>query len=153
MKRILSLTAATLLVSAAPALAQTSVEGGVAGEGSAVIQQQDDSATGEAGAAASGSALTETTETTDPAVTGSIDLSTEQQTEMRTLLSEGATPAEGEFEITVGAMAPDTVTVQTLPPRFVEVVPQYEGYRYFVLADGRVVIVEPDSLEVVYILS
>ena len=150
MKRILSLTAATLLVSAAPALAQTSVEGGVAGEGSAVIQQQDDSATGEAGAAASGSALTETTETTDPAVTGS---STEQQTEMRTLLSEGATPAEGEFEITVGAMAPDTVTVQTLPPRFVEVVPQYEGYRYFVLADGRVVIVEPDSLEVVYILS
>lgn len=149
MKRILSLTAAALFVSAAPALAQTSVEGGVSGEGSAVIQQEGGSATGEAGAAAGGAATTET----DPAVTGSIDLSTEQQTEMRTLLTQDASPVEGSFEISIGAMVPDTVTVQTLPPRFVEVVPQYEGYRYFVLADGRVVIVEPDSLEVVYILS
>lgn len=150
MKRILSLTAAALFASAAPALAQTSVEGGVSGEGSAVIQQEGGSATGEAGAAAGGSA---TVETTDPAVTGSIDLSTEQQTEMRTLLSQDASPVEGEFEISIGATVPDTVTVQTLPARFIEVVPQYEGYRYFVLADGRVVIVEPDSLEVVYILS
>jgi hypothetical protein len=34
----------------------------------------------------------------------------------------------------------------------VEIVPAYEGYSYFVLADGRIVIVEPDTLEIVVIL-
>jgi len=152
MKRVLSIAAASLLLSvAAPALAQTSIQGGASGEGSTVLQPGSSGSTsGEASGTASGSG---TLQPTDPGVTGSIDLSAEQQTEMRTILSEGATPVEGDFEISVGAMVPDTVTVQPLPPQFVEVVPQYEGYRYFVLADGRIVIVEPDTLEVVYVLE
>jgi hypothetical protein len=39
-----------------------------------------------------------------------------------------------------------------LPPRVVEILPAYRSYRYFVLADNRIVIVEPDTYEIVYIL-
>lgn len=146
MKRILSIAAAALLASAAmPALAQT-VDGSASGEGSTVIQP---GAGGEATGAASGSLTVET----DPGTTASIDISAEQETELRAVLTEGAAPVEGTFEINIGAMAPDTIEVRPLPRRFVEVVPQYEGHRYFVLADGRIVIVEPETTEIVYIMS
>jgi hypothetical protein len=136
MKRVLSIAAAALLVSSMPALAQTTVEGEASGSGSTVIQP---------GGTVSGD--------TDATITGSIDLSAEQQTELRTVLMQDVRPVEGEFEISVGSSAPDTIELLPLPPRFVEVVPQYEGYRYFVLADGRIVIVQPDTLEVVYIME
>jgi hypothetical protein len=136
MKRVLSIAAAALLVSSLPALAQTTVEGEASGSGSTVIQP---------GGTVSGDA--------DATITGSIDLSAEQQTELRTVLMQDVRPVEGEFEISVGSSAPDTIELLPLPPRFVEVVPQYEGYRYFVLADGRIVIVQPDTLEVVYIME
>ena len=48
--------------------------------------------------------------------------------------------------------APTTVEFHPLPARIVEIVPQYRGYEYFVLADGRIIIVEPSSHEVVYII-
>jgi hypothetical protein len=35
----------------------------------------------------------------------------------------------------------------------VKIVPQYEGYRFFILADGRIIIVDPDTLEIVYIIE
>lgn len=146
MKRILSITAAALLASAMPALAQTGVEGDASGDGSIVVEPGTG---GEATDAASGSVTMET----DPGTTASIDLSAEQQTELRTELTQGASPVDATFDINIGATAPDTIEVRPLPPRFVEVVPQYEGYRYFVLADGRIVIVEPDTTEIVYIMS
>jgi hypothetical protein len=139
MKRVLSIAAAALLVSSLPALAQTTVEGEASGSGSTVIQPGG-STSGTVGGA-------------DATITGSIDLSAEQQTELRTVLMQDVRPVEGEFEISVGSSAPDTIELLPLPPRFVEVVPQYEGYRYFVLADGRIVIVQPDTLEVVYIME
>lgn len=144
MKRILSITAAALLVSAAPALAQTTVEGGVSGSGTTVLQP---------GAEASGTASGSVTVETDPGTTASIDLSTEQQTELRTVLVQDASPVELDADITIGATVPGTVEFRPLPPRFVEIVPQYQGYRYIVLADGRIVIVKPDAPEVVYIMS
>lgn len=130
MKRVLSIAAAALLVTALPALAQTSGSG----SGSVVIQPGADAST-------------------DTTVTGSIDLSAEQQTELRTVLTQDVSPIELDTDIAVGVTVPDTVEFRPLPPRFVEVVPQYEGYRYFVLADGRIVIVKPDTLEVVYIME
>jgi len=32
-------------------------------------------------------------------------------------------------------------------------VPAYEGYRFFLLADGRTVIVDPHALTIVYIIE
>ena len=39
------------------------------------------------------------------------------------------------------------------PSGVVEIVPAYSEYLYFVVADGTIVIVDPGSYEVVYIIS
>jgi hypothetical protein len=84
--------------------------------------------------------------------TASVNISTEQKTEIRNVIVEQAKPVDVDFEVNVGVAVPRTVTLATLPTRVVEIVPQYEGYKYFVLADGRIIIVDPNSMEVVYIL-
>lgn len=85
--------------------------------------------------------------------TASIDLTTEQRVEIRNVIQEvGIAPVEADFEVSVGAAVPQTVTIQPLPPRLVSILPAYERYHYFLLADGRIVIVEPATLEVVHII-
>lgn len=85
--------------------------------------------------------------------TASIDITSEQKTEIRTIVRESRVePISVDFTVNVGAAIPGTIELYTLPPRFVEIVPQYRGYRYFVLADGRVVIVEPATLKIVYVV-
>ncbi|WP_028747784.1 DUF1236 domain-containing protein [Rhizobium mesoamericanum] len=118
----------------------------------------------------SGSAMTKQKSTTEPSneTTGStttknqtsntttnVNISTEQQTEIRQALKEVhvAPVKETDFNVSVGTTIPKKVRLATLPPRIVKIVPEYKGYRYFVLADGRIVIVDPDSLEIVYIIA
>jgi len=85
--------------------------------------------------------------------TASIDLSTEQRTEFRKVIVEAdVEPVDVDFEVSLGATVPGTVTLHPLPPRIVEIVPAYESYQYFVLANGEIVIVEPATLEVVYVI-
>jgi hypothetical protein len=57
-----------------------------------------------------------------------------------------------DIDISVGVVVPKTVVLHPLPVDIVSVVPEIEGYLFFVLADGRIVIVEPDTLEIVTII-
>jgi hypothetical protein len=85
--------------------------------------------------------------------TGSIDINTEQRTEITQVIrEEKVEPVDVDFDVNVGVAVPRTVTLRPLPPRVIEIVPAYRDYEYFVLADGRIVIVEPDTLKIVYIL-
>lgn len=85
-----------------------------------------------------------------------VEVTVEQRTEIKQVIQEvEVEPVDVDsvdFDISVGVAVPQTIEVHTLPPRIVEIVPAYEGYRYFLLADGRIVIVEPDTLEIVVIL-
>ncbi|MER9657511.1 hypothetical protein NKJ26_29335 [Mesorhizobium sp. M0152] len=40
-----------------------------------------------------------------------------------------------------------------LPAGIVEIVPAYENYEYFVLADGPIVIVDPNAYKIAVVLS
>lgn len=85
--------------------------------------------------------------------TASIDITNEQQVEIRSVIEEAdVEPVSVDFDINVGVAVPQTVELRPLPPRIIEVVPEYEGYQYFLLADGRIIIVEPATMEVVYII-
>ena len=57
------------------------------------------------------------------------------------------------FTVSVGTKIPKKVRLERLPPRIVKIVPAYEGYRFFLLADGRIVIVDPDTLTIIYIIE
>jgi hypothetical protein len=86
-------------------------------------------------------------------ITGSINISTEQKTEIRNVIVENKVEAvKPTFSVSVGVSVPKTVKLHRLPPKVVEIVPQYRSYEYFVLADNRIVIVEPSTYEIVYIL-
>lgn len=57
------------------------------------------------------------------------------------------------FDINVGVAVPTTIVLQPLPATVIEVVPEYRGYDYFVLADGTIIIVDPGSHQIVFVLS
>ena len=57
------------------------------------------------------------------------------------------------IDVTVGAVVPDTAVRRPVPPEIVAVVPETQGYEYFVLADGRIVLVHPEDNTVAMILD
>ena len=56
------------------------------------------------------------------------------------------------FNISVGARVPSSVTFYPLPPRIVEIYPEWRGYQV-ILVKGRYVIVRPETHEIVYIIE
>jgi hypothetical protein len=56
------------------------------------------------------------------------------------------------FNISVGATVPGTVRFHPLPPRIVEIYPEWRGYEV-ILVSGRYVIVRPRTHEIVYIIE
>src|SRR5215213_1128159 len=56
------------------------------------------------------------------------------------------------FNISVGARVPSSVTFYPLPPRIVEIYPEWRGYQV-ILVKGRYVIVRPQTYEIVYIIE
>jgi hypothetical protein len=103
-----------------------------------------------------GTAKTQTGQTeTQPSgeTTGSINITAEQQTELKQVITTTKVePATVDIDVNVGVAVPKTVVLHELPPRVIELVPAYKGYKYFLLADGRIIIVEPSTLEIVYII-
>ena len=87
--------------------------------------------------------------------TANVNISVEQQTEIRQVVKEVhvAPVKETDFTVSVGTAIQKKVRLATLPPRIVKIVPEYKGYRYFAVAEGRIVIVDPDSLEIVFIVT
>ncbi|MCG5473981.1 MAG: DUF1236 domain-containing protein [Sinorhizobium fredii] len=85
-----------------------------------------------------------------------VDVTVEQKTEITQIIKEEKVePIDVDFAVSVGVAVPETVKVKLrpVPARIIRIVPRYEGYLFFVLADGRIVIVEPSSLKIVIILA
>lgn len=82
-------------------------------------------------------------------------LSAEKRTTVRqSIVKHRVKPVTNvNFNVVVGTAVPRTVELQVLPPEVVEIVPQYRGFRFFVLADGRIVIVDPSTYEIVFIIA
>jgi hypothetical protein len=59
---------------------------------------------------------------------------------------------EINFNISVGSAIPDTFVIYDVPPTFVEIVPEYEGYDYIVVGD-TLLIIDPDTREIVDVIQ
>jgi len=87
--------------------------------------------------------------------TQEVNITVEQKTEITQIIKEEKVdPVTVDVDVSVGVVVPQTVKVKLrpLPPRIVNIVPAYVDYLFFVLADGRIVIVEPSTLKIVVIL-
>ena len=56
------------------------------------------------------------------------------------------------FNISVGTVVPSTVHYYPLPPRIIEIYPEWRGYD-FILVRGRYIILRPRTHEIVYIIE
>jgi hypothetical protein len=56
------------------------------------------------------------------------------------------------FNISVGAAVPAHVRFYPLPPRIVEIYPEWRGYEV-IRVHGRYIIVRPQTHEIVYIIE
>ncbi|OAP36525.1 hypothetical protein AU381_18670 [Sinorhizobium glycinis] len=95
-------------------------------------------------------------QTQEGQASGDVNVTVEQKTEITQIIKEEKVePIDVDFDVSVGVAVPETVKVKLrpLPPRIIKIVPRYEGYLFFILADGRIVIVEPSSLKIVVILA
>ena len=83
-----------------------------------------------------------------------VQLSQDQRSKIHSIIgkSEAASVNNVNFNISVGVAIPRDVHVEVLPEDVVEVVPQYEGYDYIVVRD-EILIIDPDSLEIVAIIA
>ncbi|TPJ84696.1 DUF1236 domain-containing protein [Mesorhizobium sp. B2-5-13] len=118
--------------------------------------QTDQQAQGKAGTTtdqqAQGKASTQ-----DKTSTASINnVTVEQKTQITQVIRETKVEpvASVDFDVSVGVEVPrHKIRLHRLPARIVKLVPAYESYEYFVLADGRIVIVDPDTYKIVLILT
>ncbi|TIM18691.1 MAG: DUF1236 domain-containing protein [Mesorhizobium sp.] len=122
------------------------------GKASTTDQQAQDKTKMQTDEQAQGKASTQ-----DTTSTGSINnVTVEQKTQVTQIIRETKVePVSNiDFDITVGVEVPrQKIRLHRLPARIVKIVPAYESYEYFVLADGRIVIVDPDTFKIVLILT
>jgi len=57
------------------------------------------------------------------------------------------------IDVSIGIAIPTTVVLHPVPADVVVVVPAFRHYKYFVLASGEIVIVDPASMVVVYVFT
>ncbi|MER9406201.1 DUF1236 domain-containing protein [Mesorhizobium caraganae] len=119
--------------------------------------QTDQQAQGKAKVQTDEQAQGKTPTQTDQGSTASItNVTVEQKTQITQVIKETRVEpvSNVDFDISVGVEVPrHKIRLHRLPARIVKIVPAYETYEYFVLADGRIVIVDPDTLKIVLILT
>jgi hypothetical protein len=58
-----------------------------------------------------------------------------------------------DVDVSIGIAVPRTVVLHAVPADVIAVVPAFRHYKYFVLANGEIVIVDPATFVVVYVLT
>ena len=83
-----------------------------------------------------------------------VNLSQDQRTQVRERLSSHreARVTNVNFSINIGTSIPRNFRVHVIPADIVAIVPQYRGYRYFIVEE-RVVIVHPARYEIVEVIE
>ena len=100
-----------------------------------------------------GTAGTSTTTTERSSSAKSVQLSTEQRTRIKSIVTthREARVDRVDFSISVGVRVPRTVHLVALPEEVVVIVPQFRGFYYFIVGD-EIVIVDRATLEIVAVL-
>jgi hypothetical protein len=94
-----------------------------------------------------------TTTTGQGAAAGSAKLSTEQHTKITTVIKrQNVQSTHLNVSINIGTRVPADVRFYPLPTEVVTIYPEWRGYDY-ILVDGRIVIIEPSSHAIVYIIE
>jgi hypothetical protein len=133
-----------------------STTGSSAADTKSKSQASSPSTTEKSGANEKGSAKSSTSAQSDAKAGGTVSLSSEQKTKIRTTVLESRSApkvsrSEINFNIRVGTVVPRSVHFVTVPSTLVEIHPAWRGYSYFVVED-EIVIIDPHTLRIVAVL-
>jgi hypothetical protein len=99
------------------------------------------------------SAGQKSTVTTGQGAAAAAKLSPEQRTKITTVLKKQKVESVHlNITVNVGTRITENVRFYPLPTEVVEVYPEWRGYEY-ILVDGRIVIIEPSSREIVFVIE
>ena len=132
--------------------------GSTAQDPKAVPQQaQEKPATSTQPKAATTPAVDPKTTTTGAAASGTAAAAApppEKRSQIVSAIKQEKIPAATNvnFNISIGARVPSTVTFYPIPTRIIEIYPEWRGYQV-ILVNGRYVIVRPQTYEIVYIIE
>jgi hypothetical protein len=84
----------------------------------------------------------------------SVTIKPEQKTVIKqTIVRENVRPAKIDVQIRVGAVVPRTVELRPLPATIIEIVPAYRSYRYILVDEDTIVIVDPTDWTIVDVIN
>ena len=135
--------------------AQTEAEAGA--EAGAEAEQQTETET-EAGAEAGAEAEQQTdtqqqTQEQTQETTVEVDITAEQETRIEQEIQEvDVEPVNVDFDVAIGVSVPGTIVLHPLPIVIIDVVPEFEGFLFFILVDGRIAIVHPQTHVIVAVI-
>lgn len=124
-------------------------------KGSAQTQPADKGTKGTASDTSKGTAPKSSDTAKAPAKGERTQISEEQRTNVRqTILKERSVNrvSNVNVQINIGTRVPRSVRLAVLPASIIAVVPAYRSYRYFVI-DDRICIVDPDTYEIVEVVT
>jgi hypothetical protein len=84
----------------------------------------------------------------------SVQLSQDQRTRVHTIIGTSSTArasTDEHFGVSVGAKVPRSVHFELLPEEIVEIIPEFRGFDYVLVGD-EILIIDPDTLEIVAII-
>ena len=83
-----------------------------------------------------------------------VRITTEQRAQVRTRFRNlgGERIRGGDFAVNVGRAVPTRYRFSRLPPEIVDILPEYRDFDYVMVGD-QVLIVDPDTREIVYVLD
>ncbi len=84
-----------------------------------------------------------------------VELTQEKRTRIHdVIVNERSAPrvSSTDFNVSVGTRVPRTVHFVALPPRIVEIEPEWRGFDYFLVGD-RMVIIDPRTMEIVAVVD
>jgi Protein of unknown function (DUF1236) len=80
--------------------------------------------------------------------TGKLDIPSDKRAEVRKSFTvKNVKRVNLDIDVSVGVHVPRDIVFYAVPTTIVRIVPEFRGFKYFVLADGTIVIVDPDTYE------
>jgi hypothetical protein len=82
------------------------------------------------------------------------EIKPEQKTVIRqTFVKENIRPERINVQVRVGAVVPRTVVLHPLPPTLIEIYPAYRPYKFVLLDDNTILVIDPTDWEIVDVIE
>jgi hypothetical protein len=134
--------------------AQTGTEAGTQTEEGQAQTEAETEAGAEAGAEAEQQTDTQQqTQEQTQETTVDVEITAEQETRIEQEIQEvDVEPVNVDFDVAIGVSVPGTIVLHPLPIVIVDVVPEFDGFLFFILVDGRIAIVHPETHVIVAVV-